>query len=294
MQITLSNVINSRLLITESHTTTMDNFQKEIKHFREFYDGLGRIYEADNSVTVQQETIGGVNCYWFLPQLLVNDDIVVYLPGGSYAMGSIHSHKALVTHVAAKLNKKILLVNYSLAPEKPFPAGVNDFITVYKYLSAHTTNTRIWVVADSAGGGILLSGLHQLQSNAVPDPAGVVLISAWLDLDCINDSYEDRKEEDPILSREELLRFAGYYSNGRPDANAASLEFRHFPPALIMTGTREVLYDDSRNLYEKLQLLGANATFAEFESQTHVWLLTSIQSAASQQALDAINSFMVK
>ncbi|NML22084.1 alpha/beta hydrolase [Pseudoflavitalea sp. G-6-1-2] len=271
----------------------MDNFLTEIKHFREFYNGLGKCYDADYSVTVQQETINGVSCYWFLPQLLLDEDIVISLHGGSYAMGSIHSHKAMLTHFASKLNRKILYIDYALAPELPYPAGVNDFLAVYQFIISHSPKTNMWLLADSAGGGILLSGLHRLQMLGLSEPAGVVMISPWIDLRCINESYDERKELDPILSREELLRFAGYYAGeAGEDADPSTLNFTHFPKALIMTGTREVLYDDAGNFYEKLLQMGADATFAAFESQTHVWPLTNIQSDAAQQMLDMICDFM--
>lgn len=271
----------------------MDNLLTELKHFREFYNGLGKCYDADISVTVQQETMSGVDCYWFLPQLLINEDIVISLHGGSYAMGSIHSHKAMLTHFAAKLNRKILYVDYALAPEHPYPAGVNDFLAVYNYIVSHSPKTNIWLLADSAGGGILLNGLHQLQSQAIPEPAGVVMISPWIDLRCVNESFDERKELDPILSREELLRFAGYYKGeAGEEADPEALKFVRFPKTLIMTGTREVLYDDAWNFYEKLLQLRADAFFAAFESQTHVWPLTNIHSDASQQTLNMISDFM--
>src|SRR6187402_497917 len=107
---------------------------ENIKKRREGFDQLGKLYPKAASVKVQQAAISGVNCYWFTPENPVANKIIVHLHGGVYAVGSIRSHESLVSHISEKLNTTILYIDYSLAPEHPYPAANNDVLAVYNAL----------------------------------------------------------------------------------------------------------------------------------------------------------------
>ncbi|NML40815.1 alpha/beta hydrolase [Chitinophaga sp. G-6-1-13] len=269
------------------------NNRMDIQQIRQQFDQLGDIYPADETVKIESTTIAAVPCHWFTPANATTDEIIILLHGGSYALGSLHSHKAMTSHFAASLRRKILLVEYALAPEHPFPAGRNDAEKVYRHIAAAFPAARIFLLGDSAGGGILVSALHQLTGTPVKQPSGVVLISPWLDLRCENESYETRRADDPILSKEEMKRFAGYYADGQIDAASAGLlTFATFPPVLILTGSREVLYDDSKHFYERIRSVAPFADMITMDGQTHVWPLTAIQSPATISTLEKISAFM--
>lgn len=265
----------------------------DIQHIRQHFDQLGNIYPADKTVEVQSTTLAGVPCHWFTPAHAMDNELIILLHGGSYALGSLQSHKAMTSRFATALRRKILLVEYALAPEHPFPAGRNDAEKVYRLIAAAFPTVRIFLLGDSAGGGILLSALHELSGTPVRPPVGVVLISPWLDLRCENESYETRSADDPIMTKAELKQFAGYYAQGQLNAaSAAQLTFTTFPPVLILTGSREVLYDDSRHFYEYIRTVAPFADMITFDGQTHVWPLTSIQSPATISTLEKISAFM--
>lgn len=265
----------------------------DIQHIRQQFDQLGNIYPADKTVQIESTMLAGVPCHWFTPAHTMDNELIILLHGGSYALGSLQSHKAMTSHFATALRRKILLVEYALAPEHPFPAGRNDAEKVYRLITAAFPAVKIFLLGDSAGGGILLSALHRLSDTPVRQPAGVVLISPWLDLRCENESYETRAADDPILSKAEMKRFAGYYAPDRPDAaSAAQLAFTTFPPVLILTGSREVLYDDSKHFYERIRSVAPFADMITFDGQTHVWPLTNIRSAATISTLEKISAFM--
>ena len=95
----------------------------QLNNSRKEFEKLGTLYAPSEQVAITQEIIENVTCYWFNPKEKVNTNrLIIYLHGGCFVLGSIHSHQALVSHLSEQLALPILFVEYSLAPEKPFPA----------------------------------------------------------------------------------------------------------------------------------------------------------------------------
>ncbi len=280
--------------ISQTINQNMDtSLVPQIQETRKFFDQLGNSYPPNETVTITNELIDNVPCYWFTPPTIDSRDIILYLHGGSYALGSLQSHKAMITHFAASLKRKILFAEYALAPEHPFPQGRNDVTSVYTAIAATHPDVNLFLIGDSAGGGILISSLHDIYNSHVKIPSGIVLISAWLDLSCENESYHTRK--DPILTQEEMKIYAGYYGQDRiREADPSQLTFTQLPPVLIMVGTQEVLFDDSLHFYQKMSTIQPQTNLMVFEDQTHVWMLTDIHSAAAINALENIKTFIEK
>src|SRR5688572_13296690 len=112
----------------------VDSTLQKIRQEREFYETLGKIYPPESSVAVTEAAIAGVKSYWFNQNLTSHKHIIIYLHGGVYALGSINSYRAMVSHLSKNLNLPIVYVEYSLAPERPFPAANNEILKVYSEL----------------------------------------------------------------------------------------------------------------------------------------------------------------
>lgn len=137
---------------------------------------MGQLYKSDDEVQQVKEVISGIVCYTFIPPNVNNKNkLMFYAHGGSYALGGIKSHKAMMTHLAKTTQTKIIFVEYRLAPENPFPKGVNDFFEVYKEFKSKNENKKIIVGGDSAGCGIILSFIGKLQNEKIQMPNAVVL-----------------------------------------------------------------------------------------------------------------------
>ncbi|RYY28918.1 MAG: steryl acetyl hydrolase [Chitinophagaceae bacterium] len=272
-------------------TRATEQVLEKVKGDRAFFDGLGKSYLPDSSVQVTEELIEGVSTYWFTPDKYDHNRIVLYLHGGMFGLGSIHSHRAMVSHFATALSSKILFIEYALSPEHPFPSGLNDVVKVYQHLLRTNTSAIISVIGDSAGGGLSVSFIHALLQQQVPLPAHVVLISPWLNLTCDTNAYQTRF--DPILNREMLMEYAAYYA---PDnlggADPGQLPFAIFPPLFILVGSNEILFDDSKLFFEKIRQIQPRTRMKEYMDQTHVWLLTDIASASAQTALADMKEFL--
>ena len=95
--------------------------------------------------------IGNLPAEWIIP-LEVNDAVILYLHGGGYCIGSINTHRGLVSFLAKAAKAKALLIDYRLAPEHPFPAAVEDATAAYRWLLAEEHSPkRIIIAGDSAG-----------------------------------------------------------------------------------------------------------------------------------------------
>jgi len=285
----------SNILSAQIKTTTMDSIINKVKGDRAYFDNLGNIYPADSTINIRNEQISGVACNWFTPQNIESDNIIIYLHGGSFSLGSLQSHKAMVSHLTRALKTKILFVDYALAPENPFPRGVSDVIKVYKAIMKRYPGAGIFFIGDSAGGGLAVSSIFSAANEHLKLPRGIVLISAWINLRCNNPSYEKRKTADPILTREALQEYASYYAGCNLDeADPSQMKFNRFPPTFLLVGSNEILYDDTENFYKTIKPIQANTTMKEYKNQNHVWLLTNIHSDASKAAVAEIKEFIEK
>jgi acetyl esterase/lipase len=282
--------------VAQVTTTMMTSEQKsKIENDRTFFNGLGNIYAPLANVTIAPETIDGVSCYWFSPPHARKDMIVVYLHGGGYMMGSIHSHRAMVSHIAGAVEAKILFIEYGLSPEHPYPQGIDDVLRVYHHVLDQYAQAKIVLIGDSAGGGLLVSLVQRFQQQALRQPAAVVMISPWLNLHANTPSYKNNAAIDPILTPQGIEEYAALYNpTGLPEASPATIEWKEFPPMLILVGTREILLDDSELFYNKIKSIQKDAALKTFAGATHVWTLSDIHGVAGKEALTDIRLFLAK
>ena len=260
--------------------------EQEIKTRRNDFNQLGNIYPLAEKVSIENTSIEGITCYWFTPENVTTDTVILYLHGGAFVLGSIESHKAMVSHFAAAFKAKILFVEYALAPEHPFPAAVNDLQKVYHHVE------KVVLMGDSAGAGIIVSFMGALTGK---QPEGVILLSPWINLACDNASYELNAQTDPILSKEYLRKSALMYTGPYMDkANPDNIMFRQFPPVLVLVGNGEVLLDDSRNFIEEIIEVQENATLSIYQGQNHVWPLSDISSEASKKSIAEMKAFIAE
>lgn len=266
---------------------------QKVNSDRAFFETLGGIYPVNNDIVFSEEYISGTRCYWFKPSTAKKEEITVYVHGGSFALGSYQSHKAMVSHIAQFIQTDVLFIEYSLAPEHPYPVAINEVIGVYKELLKKYPPGKISFIGDSAGGAILVSVIYACTGNDIALPGAVVLISPWLNLKCNTNSYKTRQALDPILTKADLLTYAQYYAgNTTGEADPNELIFKAFPPVFLLAGSREILHDDAKNFFEYIQTIQHKAAFKVYEDQTHVWLLTNINAEKSREALQDIKDFL--
>ncbi|HEY5747395.1 MAG TPA: alpha/beta hydrolase [Chryseolinea sp.] len=270
----------------------MANLKEERKEF----ESLGHIYPVQTGVSIKHEVIAGVSGYWFTPVHVGGNEVVIFLHGGGYIYGSIESHRAMVSHIARAIERKILLVDYSLAPEHPFPAALNETVAVIQELVRTLPDFQFSIMGDSAGGNLAMSTALKLKSLNVQPALYHVLISPWVNMETVYPSYTKNEKLDPIITKDFVEYAAGLYAAGHdlkdPLISPVHGDFKGIAPTLILVGAHEVLTDDSVFLYQALENAGVASELKMYDGADHVWPLVDIHSEHSVEALDEIIDFI--
>ena len=267
---------------------------EDVLQFRESYEQKPHPYDKEPTVSITQVMIEDVNCYWFTPEDPSPDRIIMYLHGGGFAAGSIKTHGRMVSHFAKELRASILFIEYALAPENPFPAGLNDTLTVYRELASRYQGYRIDLIGDSAGGSLVVSAIGEMLKISLPLPDAVVLISPWVSLECDTPSMEENAQLDQSINKDMLQLFARAYTGDVPleVSSPKKATLTQFPPVLIMVGTNEILLDDSKYFYNDIKGIQGRSRLSIYDDQPHVWLKKDIYKEASRRALAEIADFI--
>ncbi|WP_033213695.1 alpha/beta hydrolase fold domain-containing protein [Kitasatospora phosalacinea] len=218
---------------------------------------------------------GGCPAEWVRPAD-PGGPVLLYLHGGSYALGSIASHRHLSAALGAAAGAGVLALHYRRPPESPFPAAVEDAANAYRWLLARGfPSGRITFAGDSAGAGLAVAALLRLRAAGEPLPAAVACFSPWADLGCTFPAHRERAGRDPLLDSADLRRMAGLYLDGTdprdPLASPAFADLTGLPPMLIQVGSEEVLWDDARALERAALAAGVDVRFEEWAGMFHVW-----------------------
>lgn len=245
-----------------------------VDEWRQAYDGLGALLPAAEGVGVDEVDAGGVRAEWIGTG---DGPVVVYVHGGGYCIGSLNSHRSMLTHLASALGGRVLAVDYRLAPEHPFPAALDDACAAYRWVLAGGTDpARVVVAGDSAGGGLTVATLVALRDAGVPLPAAGVCLSPWTDLTLSGATIAEKADDDPMVHAEDLAHWAAAYAGADHDPGAPGLsplfaDLSGLPPLLVEVGTAEVLLADARRLAERARAVGVDVTLFEGEDLIHVW-----------------------
>ncbi|HEX4639899.1 MAG TPA: alpha/beta hydrolase, partial [Chthoniobacterales bacterium] len=175
-----------------------------------------------------------------------NKRVVYYLHGGGYVSGSAKSCRPITATLARLLNERVVGLDYRLAPEHRFPAGLDDAVAGYRWLLANGVDPQsMAIVGDSAGGGMTLALALRLRDAGEPMPACLVCLSPWTDMTGSGDSIIANSQRDPMFVAEDIQRYAAIYlgdhSPQDPLASPLFANLRGLPPTLIQVGRNEVL-----------------------------------------------------
>lgn len=249
-------------------------------------------------VNVEPVDADGVDAEWVSGSADSNDDgIILYLHGGAYVFGTPESYRNLTSRIARETGMKVLVVDYRLAPEHPFPAAVDDATVAYKWLLAQDhAPERIIVMGDSAGGGLATALMVNLKNLGLSLPGAAVLMSPWCDLSLSGASMQLNEKADVMLSADSLSRFAGDYlvdTNPRaPLASPLFADLSAFPPTLVIVSSSEVLLSDSETLVEKINTTGGQARLSVWKNMPHVFPMLAGTVPEATQAIVEIGSFV--
>lgn len=203
---------------------------------------------------------------------------VLYLHGGGYIVGGPASHGAFCARLSRAVGGPVVLVEYRLAPEAPYPAALEDAAAAWDAVAAD--GRRLWLAGDSAGGGLALA-LAQRLATAERRPERVLLISPWLDFTLSGDSMSDCAARDAVLSAAILGRMRDCYAGGQVLLSPLDGRVAGLPPVRIVCSSDEVLRDDSRRLAARVREAGGDVVLREWKRQPHIFPVFKLLPAAA-------------
>ncbi len=229
-------------------------------------------------VTMEQSTIGGVNCYVFTPKSMPENhrnQLILNPHGGGYVYGPGVSGTGEAMLMSALGGYKVIEIDYRMPPDAPYPAAMDDAMAVYKEAIKTTDPKRIGIVGTSTGGGMTLAMILRAKTEHLPLPAAIAPGTPWSDLTETGDTYKTNEWLDNVL-----VSYSGYlthaatiYANGHdmkdPQLSPIYGDFHGFPPAILTSGTRDLFLSNTVRTHRKLREAGVPATLQVFEGLSH-------------------------
>jgi monoterpene epsilon-lactone hydrolase len=235
---------------------------------------LTRVRLGDG-LTQEAVSADGVACVWIVPQNSPTDQVLLYLHGGGFVFGLTPPHLQMGAYLAQQMERRVLMVDYRLAPQHPFPAALDDCATAYRWLLKQGVAAQNIVAAgDSAGGNLTLTLLMKLRDSDDPLPAAAACLSPVTDLsqDKVQQGYKD-----PLLSPKAMRLYSSAYvgkHNPRdPLISPVFGQWRGLPPLLVHAGEDEILREDALRVAALAKAAGVDVRLEIYPRMWHVWQL---------------------
>jgi acetyl esterase/lipase len=220
----------------------------------------------------------------------------MYVHGGGFVAGSPLSHRS-ITVALARLGFEVWVPDYRLAPEHPFPQGLEQLVALYGEAShGLSADQQLLLAGDSAGGGLVLSLMLMLKDQGRALPAAGALLSPLVDLTLSGHSIEANARRCAMFSRAPLERGVALYLGGQdarlPLASPVRAKLHGLPPLIIHVGKNETLLDDAVALSEACQRDGVKAQLRIWPAVPHVWQLFGRYIPEARQSLREVSDFL--
>lgn len=228
---------------------------------------------------------------WVIPKDQRRQGVMLYIHGGGFTCGNAEYAKGVGITMAVRFGTNVFCPAYRLAPEAPFPAGLEDCLQAYLYLMEKGYD-KITLCGESAGGGLCYSLCQLLLQKGLPMPCGIVAISPWVDLSMSGDSYRDNLKDDPTMSAKYLQFCAEAYCDdpAQPLVSPLQADLSGMPPSLIFAAKEELLLSDARRLHSELLRQGAVSALYEKAERWHAYIVYNMKEDADD--FDKINRFL--
>jgi monoterpene epsilon-lactone hydrolase len=256
--------------------------------------------EVPAQVQATSTIIAGRRAVIVEPEESARPGTILYFHGGSFMLGSPETAMSLTANLVVRTGIRAISLDYRLAPEHPYPAGINDAVAAYRALLDDGADPQsIAFAGDSAGGGIAVGACLLERDAGLPLPAAVLTFSALLDATLTGTSMTTKEGVDPFLTREGLLSSGQAYLAGQDPREpllspAVCADMTGFPPLLLQVGTNELLLDDSTRLAQRALDAGVDVTLDVTADVPHVFQAFAGALDEADEALDRAALFLTQ
>jgi epsilon-lactone hydrolase len=225
----------------------------------------------------------------------VDDAVIFYTHGGGYISGTCSDHRAMVAKLVAWSGVRLLLFEYRLAPEHPYPAALEDTLTAYRWLLTQITpSTRIIIAGESAGGGLCLATLLALRDQKAQAEPKLLLPIAAVSISTGNPNRVKGSIEPERMTEMCSKYYVGNHDPCDPYISPLYGDLRGLPPILMFVGTDEGGLDDSLRFAEKAKAAGIDMRLIVGEGQVHCYPLLPDFIPEAKRAMTEIKAFLLR
>ena len=229
-------------------------------------------------------------------------NIIIYIHGGGFASGSIDTYSNICYKLAVELNSKVIAIDYRLAPEYPYPAGLND---CYKVINMIMDNVDDWnkvsLIGDSAGGNLAfavsLMGLY----NKTFRVGNIVLIYPAVQTDySLNTKFKSvlENEDESFLTRKHLEEYMNMYLPKKEDKDDLYVNLLKakklfgLPKTMIITGSKDPLHDEGVYLAKKLKRHLVSVKHYDIKNAKHGYFTNVLDKKYTKITIELIKGFI--
>lgn len=242
--------------------------------------------------TVREKTPFG---WWYSKPGASRKKVLFYIHGGGFNTGGAEYSVNMVRNFCKSDGYSVFSVEYRLAPEHPFPAGLEDCVSAYRYLTQQGVRGKDMVFAgDSAGGNLVFALALYLRDHGLELPAELCALSPVGTLDDSLPSRKERADRDCIIGADFTEEMEATYVGGRdvrdPYLSPIYGDFTGLPPIWMCVGTEEVFYDDAFALRDAARKKGVSVELLVGEGLCHVYPM--IPDRESRRAVASMRRFI--
>lgn len=257
---------------------------------------LCRAFPQNKEVEIRTLRLAGLRAEEIKPQT-ESTQLIFHIHGGAFFLGSLKTHRAFLTQIAARTQMQILHVDYPLSPEHQHPEAIDALFDIYTTLLDQGVQSKdIILSGDSCGANLALALALRIQQEKLPQVSGLILLSPFLDLTLTSESLRYNAQHDALLSIETLETGIDYYvpknmDKSDPTISPLFADLTGLPPILVQVGSKEILLDDAQRFKERAEQANVKVHFKIYTGMWHNFQMFSAWFDEAQQAIADLAEF---
>jgi monoterpene epsilon-lactone hydrolase len=254
-------------------------------------------------VKIEKTMIDGVRAFIVTPDVIAPENrnrLLIHVHGGCYVLNPGEAALPEALFMAGFGHFKVIAVDYRMPPEAYFPAALDDGITVYKAMIKTTDPKNVGIFGSSAGGALTLEMILKARADGLPLPGAIAPGTPMADVTKVGDTFVTNAMLDNVLVSPDGFCDAGtkVYANGHdlgdPLLSPVYGDMQGFPPAILTSGTRDLLLSNTVRVHRKLRQAGIEAVLQVYEGQSHAQFYRDDTSPEAKEAFEEIAGFFDK
>ncbi len=255
---------------------------------------LALLMPGQLGVLQYKREIQGINTHILTPKRDASQGVILFFHGGAFCLGSSYTHRSVCSRLAHEAGCTVWVPNYRLAPEHPYPAALDDALTIYRaLLKDGFSHQKIVIAGDSAGASLALALCIALKNKNEELPSSMMLISPVVDGDSVRQVRFMGGRDDPIITLAWMRQAVKWFNPPKFISEFSPLQndLSGLPPMLIQVGQEEILLNDSLQLEAHATKSGVKCLLELYLERWHVFHLQGIYLKSSKLAIRAMAVF---